>query len=247
MYEPEERPSSITRYLLPVLAVAIVVGVVAAIVFVFDVGGGDGDGEQETVASSPTVAPSPTPSRSPEETAIDDYVRTVLNGTYSGDCSAAVVNQQQPAATAPAGDGTPGPAPAANSLCSQHRGEREDVKAYVLGLPLAEPSYWVFLEPVGGGFQVLDAVEITTEVTAVPGTPWPLRPGAEVVVTGAAPCLNVREGPALDQAAPDCIPDGTTVIVASGPVEGDGYQWWQLEGRAGWVVDLYLRYPDESQ
>ena len=64
------------------------------------------------------------------------------------------------------------------------------------------------------------------------------------MVTGAAPCLNVREGPALNQAAVDCIADGETIVVASGPVDADGHLWWQVDGRAGWVVGDYLRFAD---
>jgi hypothetical protein len=30
-------------------------------------------------------------------------------------------------------------------------------------------------------------------------------------------------------------------------VEADGLQWWQVEGRNGWVAGTYLRYPDAAQ
>jgi hypothetical protein len=39
--------------------------------------------------------------------------------------------------------------------------------------------------------------------------------------------------------------DGTTMIVAGGPVEADGYIWIQVidpVGRLGWIPDRYLVY-----
>jgi len=249
MYEPEERRNPLSRLIIPV-GVLVLIGVaVAGIVFglgLID----DDEPESEAVAqASPTSVPTPTPpGANPAELAIGQYVLNTLGVTYAGDCSTATVNPQPSTSVTPAGGAgaTPAPtnAPAADALCSQARGEREAVQAYVLGRPLAEPSHWVFVQQNGGAFSVVYAPEITPEAAAVGGIPWPLQPGAEVIVTGAAPCLNVREGPALNQAAVDCIADGTTIVVASGPAESDGYQWWQVEGRAGWVVAEYLRYAD---
>ena len=249
MYEPEDRPRSFFRFLLPLGALAVVAAIIAGAVFGLGLLDGDEVEPEPVVQASPTAVPTPTqPGANPAELAIGDYVRNTLGSAYAGDCSIASVSQQ-PAATQTTGTAavtTPPPttAPAGNALCSQSRGEREDVRAYVLGRPLAEPAYWIFVRQNGGSFAVVSAPEITPETSAVPGTPWPIVPGAEVVVTGAAPCLNVREGPALNQAAVDCIADGSTIIVASGPAESDGHQWWQVDGRAGWVVAEYLRYPD---
>jgi uncharacterized protein YraI len=70
--------------------------------------------------------------------------------------------------------------------------------------------------------------------------------GDTVVVTGTGDCLNVREGPGLEAPAVDCLPDGTDVVLAQGPIEQDGYLWWRLEGRAGWVAADWLRSPNET-
>ena len=249
MYEPEERSRSFSRFLVPLGAIVVAAAIIAGAVFGLGLLDGD-DTEDEPVAeASPTSVPSPTPpGANPAELAIGEYVRNTLGSAYAGDCSVATVQQPSTIPTNPPNGAatTPEPttAPTGNALCSQARGERESVSAYVLGAPLAEPTHWIFVQQNGGAFAVASAAEITPELSAVPGTPWPIVPGAEVVVTGAAPCLNVREGPALNQAAVDCIADGERIVVASGPAESDGYQWWQVDGRAGWVVALYLRYPD---
>jgi hypothetical protein len=57
----------------------------------------------------------------------------------------------------------------------------------------------------------------------------------------------VREGPSLNQKAVDCIKDGTKVRLVAGPSAADGIQWWQVEGRTGWISGDYLRYPDAAQ
>lgn len=254
MYEPEERSRSLSRFLVPLGAVIVAAAIIAGAVFglgLLDDEEDDPEPEEPVAQTSPTAEPTPTQTgANAAEVAIGNYVSSTLGQTYAGDCSAASVNQQPTesptAAGGPASTPAPAsePAPAGGTLCSQSRGEREGVSAYVLGEPLSEPTQWIFLEQSGDNFAVISAPEITQEMAAVPGIPWPLSPGSEVVVTGAAPCLNVREGPALDQAAVDCIEEGATVVVASGPADSDGYQWWQLDGRAGWVVSLYLRFPD---
>jgi hypothetical protein len=241
MYEPEERRRQLSGLILPLAALVIVGVAIAAVVLGLGLLDGDDDSDSDTTAeASPAAGIGPTPAgANPAEVAIGEFVSTRLGASYAGDCSQATVSQQPPtgATGAPA-------APAADALCSQSRGEREQVQAYVLGRPLEEPTQWVFVEQSGASSAVTYAPPITAELQAVGGVPWPLRPGVEVVVTGADPCLNVREGPALNQAAIDCVGNGTTVVVGAGPAEADGYQWWQIEGRAGWVVSAYLRYAD---
>jgi hypothetical protein len=249
MYEPEERRRPLSRFLVPLGGLVVAAAIIAGVVFGLGLLDGDDEGSEAVVPPTATVVPSPTPpGANPAELAIGDYVRNTLGASYAGDCSIASVNQP-PAASPTTGLGVaptagPSPAPVGDGLCSQSRGERVDVSAYVLGKPLAQPSHWIFVRQNGGAFTIVSAPEITPESSVIPGTPWPIVPGAEVVVTGAAPCLNVREGPALNQAAVDCIADGSTITVASGPAESDGFQWWQVDGRAGWVVAEYLRYPD---
>ena len=68
---------------------------------------------------------------------------------------------------------------------------------------------------------------------------------------GLEPTRRVEEaapaGPGLGEAAGDCIQDGSTVKLAEGPQDVDGFQWWRLEDRDGWVAADWLRYPDAAQ
>jgi len=245
MYEPEEEPSFLSRYTVP-LGVAVGLIVMGVIAFIaLGLGGdddGDGGGNNGADGNNPTPAASATPTGNAQEQAIGAYVRTTLNMEYAGDCSTTVPGgpAQTPgaAATVPA---------TATRICSVKRGDREGVAGFVLGQPLSEPTRYIFLEQRGGQWQVTYSPLITPDTRAVPGIPWPLRPGAEVVVVGTGQCLNVREGPALNQAAVDCINDGTRIRLASGPADADNRQWWQVDGRSGWVAADYLRYPDAAQ
>jgi hypothetical protein len=158
------------------------------------------------------------------------YVTTTLAKEYAGACAQNLGGES------------------AGKICSTKRGERDNLRAYILGLVASEPSEWLILQDRGGNqWSVLQSTPITGDNAGVPGIPWPLRTGVEVVVAGSAPCVNVREGPSLEQRAVDCIADGTVIRLVAGPAPADNYQWWQVEGRTGWVVDIYLRYPDAAQ
>ncbi len=263
MYEPEERSGLGSRIPFVLGAIVAAAVVIAVAVFVFNVGrsgGGGGGGSNETII--PTVAPSPTPVGStPEELALGAYVQTNLKATYTGDCAKAVaplpssqapIAGQTPAAGASGVSGATG-APAApptnaSTLCSTRKGDRQGSEAYVLGASAASPTEWAFLEQQNGAWQVVQITQITPANSVVPGIPWPLKQGAEVVVVGTGACLNVRTEPKVDPGnAVDCIADGTKIKLAAGPTDADGIQWWQVDGRAGWVAADYLRYEDAAQ
>ena len=189
-------------------------------------GGGDDGGSDPT----PTPTQAPTGSGPPEQ-ALARYVETELGKTFFEDCSKAQPGED------------------AGKICSIFRGERSGQRAYVLGLVASEPSQWAILEQQGGAWKVVYAPKISFDTSGLPGVPWSLKTGVDVVVVGTAPdCLNVHTEPKLVQGnAVDCIKDGAKIKLSAGPVEADGYQWWQVEGRAGWVVADYLRYPDAAQ
>jgi len=92
--------------------------------------------------------------------------------------------------------------------------------------------------------------------TAPPPTPPPAAPasatpapqlpigvsfaaGATVVVTGTGDCLRVHDQPALSANVVDCLADGTAGTIVDGPVQADGYTWWEIQGE-GWVDGEYL-------
>lgn len=188
-----------------------------------------GAGDDARGGAQPTPAATATPTGA-AEAALARYVETTLGKAFAGECAQADAGRD------------------AGKICAIFRGEREGKRAYVLGPVASEPTQWAFLEQQGGEWKVVHAPAITPDNAGVPGIPWPLRTGVEVVVlTKPDPCLNVRVGPSLNQSAVDCLSDGTRIKLAAGPVEADGHQWWQVDGRTGWVAADYLRYPDAAQ
>jgi len=135
----------------------------------------------------------------------------------------------------------------AGKLCATARGERQGRRAYAVGPIAGQPTHWFIVEPQGNQWVISQTISLTPDNAAVPGVPWPLKVGADVVVVGASPCVNVREGPGLNQKAVDCIRDGTRIKLTAGPTNADNIIWWQVEGRTGWVSADYLRYPDAAQ
>lgn len=207
----------------------IAVGVILALVILATLvslscfGGG---GDKKEPAPQPTATP---PGSGPAEQALARYVETTLGKPYFEDCSKADTQRD------------------VGKICSIFRGERGNLRAFVLGGTFSEGTQWAILEEKGGQWSVIQTPPITRDTAGIPGIPWPLTTGVDLVVAGAAPCLNVREGPALNQKAVDCIRDGTTIRLASGPATGDGLHWWQVAGRSGWVAGEFLRYPDAAR
>jgi hypothetical protein len=219
--EPDGRRGLGALPLIPIAALGVLILVVVLIVVMCS--GGDSD---DTPAATPTPEVTPTPDLGTgQAAAIAAYVQS--NGsTYAGDCAETTVEED------------------AGSVCSISRGEREGIHAYVLGLSFSEGSDWLFLEEAGGAWRVVDVTPITPESASVPGIPWPLAVGAEVVIIGTGSCLNVRTEPGGD--AVDCVAEGTVIVLAAGPQEANDRDWWRVEGRDGWVAADYLRYSDAT-
>jgi hypothetical protein len=222
MMEPESRGFAGGNLILPITGIAILVIIVAVVAITC--GGGDGDGSGGATNRTPTPEPTQQGSSSDAASALADFVRTTLNAEYAGDCANTTVERD------------------AGKYCSASQGEREGIHAFVLGLAFSEFSRWAFVEQRGGAWQVVHSPEITPDNRVVPGVPWPLRTGAEVEVVGTGSCLNVRTEPGGQ--AVDCIAEGTRIKLAAGPREANVLQWWQVDGRNGWVAADYLRYPD---
>jgi hypothetical protein len=205
---------------------AIVVIVVIVVVALVGRGGGGGGGGGEG-GGKQTPTPEATPDESAgAETALASYIQQKLTLEYAGDCTASIL---------PKGEGR---------VCSAFKGERQGRRAYVIGPSSYESNLWLFLRNDGGQWQVYATQPVNADTANLPGAPWPLEKGAKVVVTGTGSCLNVRVAAGTKEAAVDCLADGTEVTLAEGPVEADGFQWWRVEDRSGWVAGDYLRYPE---
>jgi len=77
-------------------------------------------------------------------------------------------------------------------------------------------------------------------VTWTPTPPPKFRVGDWVRTTAN---LNVREGPGLSYAIIDTMPLGTLGQIVGGPVEADGYVWWNVDyavGVRGWSAENWL-------
>ena len=216
--------SSPTRFVAWTIGVAAVTAIVVIGIVALagrgGNGGGDGGGKQTPTAEA-TADES-----SGAEAALESYVREKLTLEYAGDCSATIL---------PKGEGR---------VCSAFKGERQGRRAYVVGPSSYEFNLWLFLRNDGGQWQVYATQPVKADTAELPGAPWPLERGAKVIVAGTGSCLNVRVAAGTNEAAVDCVADGTEVTLAEGPVEADGFQWWRLEDRSGWVAGDYLRYPE---
>ena len=73
-------------------------------------------------------------------------------------------------------------------------------------------------------------------------TPAPPTPRTAVVRGVGTDALRVRQAPSLTGEVVFSVGDETEVTVIEGPVQADGYEWWQIEfdGVRGWCVGEYL-------
>ena len=211
------------------LAVALLLATAASALLLTACFEDGGTSKPGVTAATPTPGGSPTPATGSPEEALGTYGRQNLQMEYAGDCEAAKQPDDQ------------------GKLCTSFRGDRGPMKAYVAGPAFSEFTTWLFVEQKAGQWQVVGEFPIRPQAADVPGIPWPLTVGAQVVVVSTGQCLNVRDGPGLAQAAIDCLKDGATIKLAEGPQKVDDFEWWRIDGRDGWVASDWLRYPDAAE
>lgn len=88
------------------------------------------------------------------------------------------------------------------------------------------------------------ATQPPAEATKPPAQGGTITIGATVVVANAGGTgVNFRAEPSTDSDILDVLLDGTELTVIDGPLDAEGYTWWQVEGTAGtgWLVQDYLR------
>jgi hypothetical protein len=81
--------------------------------------------------------------------------------------------------------------------------------------------------------------------TPVPAAPGEIAIGIYVKVGGTeGNDLSFRAGPSTNYARLKIVAEGSVLKVLDGPLEADGYVWWQLQdvsdGMIGWAVADYL-------
>jgi hypothetical protein len=80
----------------------------------------------------------------------------------------------------------------------------------------------------------------TTSLSPASGHTGSLQTGAMArVATDDGDCLNVRSGPGRLASIVICLPDGSSVKIAGGPISADGINWWLIEG-LGWATGEFL-------
>lgn len=191
--------------------------------------GDDDSSEPGVTATTPTPAGSPTPETAEAEAALGTYARQTLQMEYVGDCESAVLPDDE------------------GKLCTSFQGDRGPMKAFLAGPAFVEFDRWLFVELKAGQWRAAGEFPIRPQADDVPGIPWPLTVGAQVVVVGTGQCLNVREGAGLGSPAIDCLNDGTTIKLGEGPEEVDDFEWWRIADRDGWIASDWLRYPDAAE
>ena len=209
----------------PGSATIIAIALVAAAAFAAGCGLLGGDDATSDVESS--LEPTATPTVPPEE-ALRLWVQRRLRQSFVADCEEA----QRP------ND--------AGKQCASFLGARGSMRAYELGPVFSAPTRLIILQQIADMWTIVHLENRDPSHPQPPGIPWPLRPGATVVVIITDDCLRVREHPGLGARQIDCLENGTEVTISGGPTEIDGLQWWELEGYEGWSASTWLRYPEEA-
>src|SRR5688500_4872090 len=108
--------------------------------------GGDNGG------SEPEPTPTPEPGASgPAEQALARHVETTLGKPFLEDCGKADAARD------------------VGKICSILRGEREGLRAYVLGPTFSEGQQWAVVGQSGGQWNVVHTLQITGDNAGVPG------------------------------------------------------------------------------
>lgn len=207
-----------------VTAAAAALCATAALAIACGFAGGDGDTQDGEATATANAMPT---AATPPEEALRLWVERRLYQGFVADCDQA----RRPDDV--------------GKQCARFRGERDGLLAYELGPTFAEYTRLIILKRAGETWTIEKLEARDPDLPPVPGIPWPLQVGATVVVAGTGDCLRVREHPGVQALEVSCLDDGTTVTISAGPVEIDGFRWWQLEGY-GWSAGNWLRYPEEA-
>ena len=199
---------------------------IAALLIVL--GAACGGGNNKTTPKTP--AATATPANPGPEDVMGDWVRANRNVDFVGQCA----NAKQGIDV--------------GKLCVTLAGTRGTRQAYYLGPTFSDYTALAMLEKKPEGWTVLSVANRDLSAGNVPGIPWPLQVGDQVVVVGLSDndCLRVREQPSQQAPQMICIAPGSTAIIQEGPTAADNFQWWHITGDGfnGWSAGTWLRLPD---
>jgi hypothetical protein len=102
---------------------------------------------------------------------------------------------------------------------------------------------------IARGLFIAQPVSVVLGGTAPePGTTPPnLAVGQNVVITVKAGSLNLRDNPSTGARIKGYLPKDTVVTIIGGPINAEGYRWWQVRapsGNEGWVADQIVEDGD---
>jgi hypothetical protein len=135
-------------------------------------------------------------------------------------------------------------------LCAIEAGSRGTRRAYYLGPTFSDNTALAILEqsPQDQTWSVLSVTNRDPSAGAIPGIPWPLQVGDQVVIIGLGEndCLSIRGQPTQSAEKSNCMPDGTTAIIQEGPVDAETFTWWRIAGDGfnGWAAGTWMRLPE---
>lgn len=108
-------------------------------------------------------------------------------------------------------------------------------------------SWWQVVSEDGVRGWATNRIPDTAEETLIFPTLGRLIPGGRAMVyTTERDVLNLRDGPGLDYARIARLEDEARVTVLEGPVESDGFRWWNIstrDGVQGWAADFVDGLP----
>jgi hypothetical protein len=175
---------------------------------------------------------SPTPSVPTPEDVIGQWVHTNRNVDYLGNCQLAKQGVD------------------IGKLCVSVAGTRGKLRAYNLGPTFSDPTALAMVEQQKDNtWKLLTVTNNDPSAGDVPGIPWPLEVGDQVVVVGLADgdCLKIHDTPSQTGKQSACEAQGATGIIQEGPTQAENFTWWRVSGNGpagafnGWAVDKWLR------
>ncbi|NOK59228.1 MAG: hypothetical protein GFH27_549283n311 [Chloroflexi bacterium AL-W] len=103
---------------------------------------------------------------------------------------------------------------------------RDDIRIALQSQPTADPALTSSPTPTRQPI-------FPTATLVATATPVALRTGGNALVVIAGSNLRARQEPGLTAPLTTSFASGEEVRILDGPIEADGYVWWQLEGPSG--------------